>query len=493
MTSAFRVAVVLLLGAASLAEGQPVFEISIDVQLGADRGQPLGSLFEARGEDGKVVLGAGIEDGHSTYVRDNNRQVVFYCKPAAKDVTVSPLGKPYGPEDNAARLLADRAGLVVFKRFGDPVQFMSLGPDGQLQPYAPEWTDTPAGFCGLQYVENRPLVFYGDRITYDGETVYQSEHGSGMYYYSRGTLLLFHAQTERLYAVPWNPAESKPVRLEDGREFPIEGNTFVFGTYGEELHVVTNTGNYYVFAGGELQRIRASDGKSWQAYSMVRVYDDLLIGHYPTGSLYVYDNEGLRLFEPAIPVPAEVSANAREAQTLAIHGGYVYAGVWPWGELWRYDPDGKAWEFVARVFENPPLSREDQEPFASLMKENSTDVYNYWGQRITSLTNVGNSLYIATMNKQGHPYKPAEHEFVAPEVVAQYGRIHRLESNAQIAAPFEWKDSTTFRFVCTDEGLELYQDDALLGSVSCDTGAARGTLTVQRGNGIYGPFAGELR
>lgn len=474
------------------ATGAP-FELSVELEIGQDLGQPLGSIFEARNELGAVVLGAGFEDGHSTYVRDNNRQIVFYCKPAGKSVVVKAIGKPYGPEENAARLIADRSELVVFNRFGSSLPLLTPGSEDDFQPYSPEWAAEPAGFCGLQYVDNRPMVFHAGQITYDGKTIYQSELGSGMYYYSRGTLLIFHGQTKQLYAVDWKPDDTEPARLEDGRAFAVEGTPFVFATYVGELHVVTNVGNYYVYAGNELKRIRASDGKSWQAYSMVRVYDDLLIGHYPTGSLYAYGADGLRLFEPAIPVPPEVSSNAREAQTLAIHGGYLYAGVWPWGELWRYDPDGETWEFVARVFEDPPLSREDQEPYARIMTEKNVDVYNYWGQRITSLTNVGNSLYIATMNKQGRPFNPETHDFLTPEIVAQYGRVHRLDSNAQIAAPFEWKKTTTFRFVCTEEGLELYQDDRQIGSAACDTGAVGETLSIQKGRGIYGPFEGTVR
>ena len=480
-------------GVLSLAAAGDPFELSVEVELGQDLGQPLGSIFEARNDQGEVVLGAGFEDGHSTYIRDNNRQVVFYCKPAGKNVVVTPIGKPYGPQENAARLVADRSELVVLNRFGSALPLLTLGSDSEFEPYSPEWAGATEGFCGLQYVDNRPMVFSADRIAYDGKTIYQSELGSGMFYYSRGTLLLFHGQTKQLHAVDWKPDDAEPVRLEKGRTFDIDGVPFVFGTYGSELHVVTNVGNYYVYTGTVLRRIRATDGKSWQAYSMVRVYDDLLIGHYPTGSLYAYGAEGLRLFEPAIPVPPEVSANAREAQTLAIHGGYLYAGVWPWGELWRYDPDAKTWEFVKRVFEDPPLSLEDQEPYARIMTEKKVDVYNYWGQRITSLTNVGNSLYIATMNKQGTPFKPESHDFLTPEIVAQYGRVHRLDSNAQIAAPFDWKEKTTFRFLCTDEGLELYQDDRQIGSVACDTKAVGEALSIQKGKGIYGPFTGALR
>ncbi len=490
----------VLLGALPVIHGETTFDLSLNVQLGDDRGQPLGSLFEARNENGEIVFGAGFDDGHSTYIRDNNRQVVFYCKPVGRDVNVTGIGKPYSHEHNATRLLADRNGLVVFKRFGNPQRILGVGEANTFQPYAPDWTDTPAGgtlagtpagFCGLQYVDNRPLVFYSDRILYDGRAIYTSKRGSGMYYYSQGTLLIFHYKPQRVFAIRWSPSQPEPIRLENAKEFPVEGSVFVFGTYDDGIHLVTNIGNYYIYSDGALRQIRESDGKSWQAYSMVRVYDDLLIGHYPTGSLYLYDGDGLRELEPPIPVPKEVSSNAREAQTLAIHGGYVYAGVWPWGELWRYDPDTKTWTFVTRVFELPIPNRENQEPFAQAMKDKS-DVYNYWGQRITSLTNVGDSMYIATMNKQGMPYKPEEHDFMTPEILAQYGKVHRLRSNAQVAAPFRWKTKTQFRFVYADGKLEIHQDGQLLGSTTCKADGVRGPYKIRKSYGIYGPFAGMI-
>lgn len=484
-------ALALILVAGLPSYGEPLFDTTVRVRLGADAGQSLGSLFEARDSAGKVRFGAGFDEGHSTYIRDNARQIVFYCKPPKAPVTVSPVSTPYGPEYNATRTLADKHGLVVFSRFGTPAGFRSLDAEGRLQPYTPEWAPDDSGFCGLQYVNDRPLVFFSNRITYDGQAVYTSDRGSILCYYAKGSLFIFHYEGQTLSVISWAPGTGLPANLDGAATFPLEGSIFVFGTYGDEFHLVTNIGNYYIYTNGAIRRIRESDGKSWQAYSMVRVYDDLFIGHYPTGSLYVYDEAGLRLFETPIPVPAEVSPNAREAQTLAIHGGYLYAGVWPWGELWRYDPDNPAWEFVARVFDAPPLSKEDQEPYAAAMKGKS-DAYNYWGQRISSLTNVGDSMFIATMNKQGKPFNPAEHGFITQETLAQYGRVHRLESHAQVVAPFTWKDVTSFRFVCDEGRLKVFQDGQPLADSACDVADIGGPFELRTGNGIYGPFAGTL-
>jgi dienelactone hydrolase len=54
-------------------------DITVALTLDEDLGQRLGSIFEARDSAGRVRFGAGFDDAHSTYMRDNNRQLVFFC------------------------------------------------------------------------------------------------------------------------------------------------------------------------------------------------------------------------------------------------------------------------------------------------------------------------------------------------------------------------------------------------------------------------------
>ncbi len=474
--------------AAVFAASSMAMDLSLRVTLGDDRGQPLGSLFEARDEEGHVVAGAGFNDAHATYLRDHNRQIVFYVKTASPQPTITNLGKPFGPENNGTRLQVVDDKLVAFHRAGNAVAFQTLDGDGAWTPYDAAWTGTANAFGGTQLVGNKHLVFEGSRIRYDGAVVYSSELGSGRYYYSGGKLFLYHGDPDRLYVVAWAPGDI--VSLEAAKVFDIVGNVFTYGTYNDEVLITTNVGEFYSYEDGTLTTHRTTDGKSWQGYSMLQFYDKVLIGHYPSGSLYAYDDDGLRPFTPPLPVPEEVSANAREAQTLAIYGGYLYVGVWPWGEVWRFDHETDAWRFAGRVFDRPVMTQDDQEPFARAMKDKPAP-YNYWGQRVTSLTNFGDSLYIATMNKQGKPLLP-EHEFLDKETVAQYGAIHQLHIPGQIAATFEWKAESTFRFVVEDGTIAIFQDGTLLGRASSgDTSHLNRMTTTEIGTGIFGALRGK--
>jgi hypothetical protein len=47
---------------------------------------------------------------------------------------------------------------------------------------------------------------------------------------------------------------------------------------------------------------------------------------------------------------------SREAQTTTIYRGDLYAGVWPWGELWRLDTVTKKWRLAQRMFSYPQLT-----------------------------------------------------------------------------------------------------------------------------------------
>ena len=468
----------------------PALTITLNFAPGADVGQGLGTLFELKNAEGKVVLGAGFDDAHSTYMRDNNRQIIFYYRSPEPAATIVPMGKPFGSDNNAARLQVDGDTLVAVGNYGRRAPYLTPDGDGGWKPIAADWAANSDSYGGVQFVDNGRLIFENERITYNGEAIYTSTLGAGRYYYANGQMLLCHREPDMLYFAPWKPGET--IALEYAKSFPIVGSVFTLGNYDGEMLITTNVGEFYSYRDGELTTHRVTDGKSWQGYSMTRFYDKVLIGQYPTGSLFQYDREGLKPFEPALPVPAGVSKNSREAQTLAIHGGYLYVGVWPWGELWRFDHEAGRWTFVTRVFSQPDLSMDDQEPYARAMKD-KPPAYNAWGQRIVNLTNFQNALYIATMNKGGTPWIPEVQTIVPETAVAEYGMVHKLTVPAQVAAPFAWKEETEFLFRMANANMIIFQDNASIGSSQLPLdiklgGVSEAGLTV--GNGIYGPGTG---
>lgn len=470
----------------------PSVSISLNFQPGPDRGQGVGTLFELTFGEKGVILGAGFDDAHSTYMRDNNRRLVFYYKSPAPEATVTPLGKPFGSDNNAARLQVDGDTLVAVGNYGRRAPYLTPDSNGGWKPIDAEWSTQADTYGGVQFVNNGRLIFENERITYNGEAIYTSTLGAGRYYYVNGQMVICHVKPDMLYVAQWKPGET--IALEKAKSFPIVGSVFTLGNYDGEILITTNVGEFYSYRDGQLTTHRVTDGKSWQGYSMIRFYDKVLIGQYPTGSLFQYDKEGLKPFEPAIPVPEGVSANAREAQTLAIYGGYLYVGVWPWGELWRFDHEAGTWTFVTRVFTQPELSIEDQEPYARAMKD-KPPAYNAWGQRIVSLSNFDDSMYIATMNKGGTPWIPEVQAVIPESAVAEYGVVHKLTAPGQVAAPFTWKEKTELTFTMAEGKMLISQDGVGIGNAEISSTPNLSTFNQDNlalANGVYGPCTGTV-
>lgn len=480
--------------ALGLAQSSPAEEAYFDqtfkVTLGKDIGQRLGSVFEAVDADGNVLLGAGFNDIHSTYLRDNNRVLDFFFKAKEYKSEIRKIAKPFGPEHNASRLIIDGDRLLVFFRDANPVNLQVLEGDAFVPET--ELSEAEKGrFCGVQYVNNKRMVFGVNQAWYGGFEIFNTTRPA-KHYYCNGKFFAFHLDEPReLHVYKWDP-ESEPVVSGTPEKFPVDGYLFVFGTYGDEVMVFTNNGCVYSYLDGELRTIRLTDGKSWQAYSTSNWFDRFLIGQYPTGSLFDYADLKMELFDPKVPMAPGAADKAREAQTFTIYGGDLYVGVWPWGELWRLDSNTKQWDYTGRAFEQPPINEEDV-AFQDQMKGKPGD-YNLWGQRIMNLVGTSDGLHISTMSKRGDAYKE-DYNFIPEEVVGQYGMIHRLVGVAQASRQIVWKPETTLRFVYDAKGLSVYQDGELFATKALETSAGlegRKIAQVRAGKGIYGEFTGSV-
>lgn len=462
------------------------FEISIEAELGQDHGQGLGTLFTAYDSAGHVLLGAGFQDSFSTYIRDNNRMLAFYCTGRNEPIQIEAIGKPFGDDVNAARLIADN-GVFAFY-YDDPVQINSnFG-------IAADWM--PNGLFGIQYVGDKRLVMLDDYekgplLTLDGQVIF-SPGENFLFYYSNGIVVIFLYNPSRILIGPHDFYQEPFIDIHKFTEFSIYGFPYIFGTYNDEVIISTNLGAVYSYKKNELKILREYDGKSFQLYSAIKVYDQLFLGHYPSGSIYVYDGNGLREFPHPLPVPLNVNKRQREAQTLCLFNGDLYVGVWPWGELWRFNFDSSTWQFVDRLYDFPEMSPDVISPYHKEMVAIG-GIYNYWGQRITNMVPYGGSLYISTMNKGAFPYIPEQHSFISEESLEQYGQIHRLSGPLQITSPISWRTKSIFRFKISRDKMSMTQDDELLQELEIDAlkyGCGK-VESVTVGHGVFGTFGGH--
>ena len=198
-------------------------------------------------------------------------------------------------------------------------------------------------------------------------------------------------------------------------------------------------------------------GVSYQLYSTMMFHDRLLMGQYPTGRIFQYDGTEITDQSGWPPVPEGVSPNAREAQTTAIYGGDVFVGVWPWGELWRYNRDSDTWAFTQRMFDHPALSTEITHPYD--VESSGADVGNLWGQRVTSLVPSGSSLFVSTSAKSPCEWNPEKFPFLAPSKWKSYGAVYKLTIPGHLSAATKWTNGpTTFEFIIHDDEMSIVQD-----------------------------------
>lgn len=497
----------LLLWAAPNSMAAETTTITVTIDRGRDLGQSFGSLFEATSNDGSLVFGAGFQNAYNTRYRADRHAVQFFIRPASgnREMKTEELPRPNN----------ELTGSYLFGR--DGTVYSTYGGLKTWNAEAGTWRDADGsgGTHETMRVGNASLTFGDSTVTFNERTILDPpDKGSyQLFFYANGHLCFYHVNRldrpyrpyvndadgfSRLYACPWTPDQprvdlSKAVTL----RLPIVGETtFAWGQLGRQIVTGSNIGGFYVFENGIWRMLlEPSLGVSYQLYSSLAFQDRLLMGQYPTGRVFEYDGKTITDQKGWPPVLTGVSGSAREAQTSVIYGGDLMVGVWPWGELWRYNPDSRRWIFMRRMFNHPDLSDQITHPYDVENEGNSPG--NMWGQRVTSLISSGPDLFISTSAKAPFEWNSKSYPFLAPDKWKSYGKVYRATISGHLAAPTRWTDGpTTIKFLIRGSEIAIEQDGkrlattTLTGSLREQVGNIRGLQNVKWGDGIYGRFGG---
>ncbi len=473
------------------------FHVSVRVDLGKDVGQNFGTVFEAVDADGKPVLGAGYLGSYNTQARSDRRLLHFYVQTPAETFAPDPLPR-----------LNDDAGTYLFE-FNNRLfaKGRGGGKDNSLRVWDPvnrQWPVDESTIPLSIHVGNGILAATERRVTYNGAVVLELSPEQGFIaetYYANGFLVFRHRHPgltpplNNLVAFPWSAYEDAAGDVPDCPSVPMgtPGEfVYAYGQLDDEILAATNTGGVYVFDGNMWRVLLEPDvNTSFQIYAMLDFRDRLLMGQYPTGELFEYDGTALRRIPGWPPVMRGVSTSAREAQTLTMYGGDLYAGVWPWAEIWRLDSRSSEWTFAGRMFTHPEPTDETVHPY-----EEETialgAVLNLWGQRVTSLVPLGESLYISTSSKGGNPWTP-DVTFLADGKWKEYGMVYRHRKPGALAVHTVWKDGPiVFDFRVEDGRMRVLQDGVERGAAECTDEPVAAPVRVVWGNGLFGTFRGTL-
>ena len=486
-----------------------MIHIKAKVDFGEDVGQNFGSIFEGRDQDGRVVIGAGFSGLFNTHFRMDRLTLQFFVRDDEAELRYEKLPPPS----------AD-AGTYLFD-FDGKVYQCSHANDCTAR-----WWDTSSGSWrvdesfgvgemtsgeGKMRVAGKVVQYKKGEVYYEGQKVL-SGPGSGLYhhfYYALGHLVFFHKDADvnparsRLHAVPWIPgsgdvnmAKAISLDLKYSQETP-----FSIGQLGDEVVNSSNMGGVYTFDGKAWKVLRVPvEGVSYQLYSMLNWYNNLLIAQYPTGNLFVYDGKEIRHMKDWPPVMPGVSDRSREAQTTCLYGGDLYVGVWPWSELWKYDAAEDSWKFMKRMFEQPEITDEMVHPWEDRIRayneEHSEEiVWNNWGQRVTGLTPMGDAMYLSVSAK-GCPERDMRLDFLHDDTVYdEYRSVFRVTKPGCVSAPMTWTgEPVEFQFRVTDSEVTILQDGQILASAPIGAEAAsriRGS-EITWANGMFGRLKGRI-
>jgi len=498
----------LCVAASSLADDARTTTITVTIDRGRDVGQNFGSLFEATSDDGSLVFGAGFQNLYNTRYRGDRHAIEFYVRPVRGERTLEAtlLPRPNG-----------LCGTYLYAR--DGVVRSTYGGVRAWLPDARKWRDEKAigGTEETMRVGDGLLEFGDSTVKYNGRTILSPpEKGSyRLFFYANGHLCFYHVNRgageyrpyqsdedgfSKLHACPWT-TDDATVDLSRAvvMTLPVVGETtFAWGQLGKQVVTGSNIGGFYVFENGSWRMLLAPKlGVSYQLYSTMAFHDRLLMGQYPTGRLFEYDGTKITDLAGWPPKLDGVSGSAREAQTTVIYGGDVFVGVWPWGELWRYNPDSKTWTFARRMFEHPQLSDKITHPYDEENRGHA--VSNLWGQRVTSLVTSGPDLFVSTSAKFPCEWDATQYPFLAPDKWKSYGSVYRLTMPGHLGATTKWTDGrTALEFTIRGADITIAQDGKelagamLTGPLGEQLRAISAVTNVKWGDGIYGKFGGTL-
>ncbi len=498
------VSVLAVLVANAVAAADVAFQVVVD--RGTDLGQNFGSLFEATSEDGSLVVGAGFQNVYNTRNRADRHALQFFVRPVdgRREFFVQPLPRPN-----------NLCGTYLYGR--DEVVHSTFGGLKAWDARVNDWRGLPdiGGTQEAMRVGKGLLEFGDSTVKYGGVAVLSrpSQGSFQLFFYANGYLCFYHVNRgaggyrayqndedgfSKLHACRWTPGE-KDVDLTKAilMTLPVVGETtFAWGQLGQQIVTGSNIGGFYVLEDGRWRMLLAPNLKvSYQLYSTMAFHDRLLMGQYPTGRLFEYDGRAITDRAGWPPVLPGVTASSREAQSTVIYGGEPLVGVWPWGELWRYQPDAGKWSFVRRMFDHPQLSDQIIHPYD--VENRGYSVSNQWGQRVTSLVTSGPDLFVATSAKDPCEWDAGKFPFLVPEKWKSYGSVYRLTTPGHLGASTAWTAGpTTFELTLRGKSMSISQDGQKLaetvvtGPLAERLRAVSQLKPIRWGEGIYGRFTG---
>ncbi len=221
-----------------------------------------------------------------------------------------------------------------------------------------------------------------------------------------------------------------------------------------------------------------------QFYSSAHYQDKTYLGRYPDGLLYEFDGESVVLSADS---PPSLGHFGTELQSLAIYCGDLFAGLWPRGMIWRRDRETSGWEQIGRLFSHP-TETQPWVPYLGMEPEGLQQAF--YGQRVTSLSLLSDSLFASTANLNSWNSTLEDPDFLTAEQAAEYGTIHRIRRPGCASAILPDVSSFWLRFDFTPERIIVRHRGSILVQVENNGTVPSADDVVSLGEGVFGALTG---
>jgi hypothetical protein len=409
----------------------------------------FGTFFQINNKDGLPIVGAGIPYVINTRSEHKNVIQIFIKKEDPK-LRIVDLGVPF-----------DNTSTIKLKSIDDNLYAVNTDTNELKKYNSRNWVSVGSEIFDSIDAGKKALW------SYNFNNIYYKyyENGAERFFEvcKQGRGCKIHEIDYRLWFFTLIP------------DFEKESIT-VFGSRGEIIEI-----DYYSLIFHE----KVKD-YSDQFYSTIFYQSDVLLGHYPSGTIFKYDTKNKKpsFVDPKIGKEECSSANEREVQSMAFFGGDLIAGLWPFGELWvgrPYTP----WHREARLFSGSSCG---VAPYIDDLYD-SEYVYNALGQRIVDMVPYADGLIVATGIKHSNPRVSDSINFLEKNLQSEYGRVYKLTKHVDLSCPIPLEDIDFVEFKFYLHRILLSVNEKIICELAYDFSETQWVNGIRaEGYGVFGPL-----
>lgn len=496
--------------------GPSVLELTFD--LTRNPALPGGTVFEA--SSGDVRCSAGFVSAVQSRVYANQNELEFWCREgAATALQFRSIGKPSAGQFSSS--IANLNG-NIYELVG-----RSVYQNGAWRPLRSGELPIPNDALPVALVrrESETFVFTVNGSACTGVSLYSTRGYHGTYReadwqewsaaWTDGSHVVLNIGNEvkvaTLAAPTAAPCVSMPALVDSsprptwlyammnftgGLLYGASLDSLAACTELSELNIITRQTRLIALS-------PCAPGHVTEVYSLTPWRNEILVGTFPVGTLYAYSVAGnsTRLTTFGQPLSDDLpdptwGGPYRESQSVAVSGGRVFMGMYPWAELFVQDGEGQA-PTVYRLITQPAKGGEFA-PYATRIAASSnvpTGQYadRTWAQRIPTIAILSGRVCASTASRTGESLQPWLTVISAAEA-APYGQVFCADVANHVMGRVEAQTRVSFRI--TSQNIAILQNGVVVAEVLHSLSAAAltrlATVTPIMGSGDYGPFAGTL-